>query len=732
MYHKETIKFGSADLTIEIGKYAKQADGSCMISLGETSVLVTAVSSRRPKDGITFLPLTIDYMERTYAAGRIPGSYFKREGRPTESEILNARMIDRPVRPLFPAGYPFETQVVAMVMSSDKENMPVIPAIIGASISLMLSDIPFDGPLCGLRVGLIDGEFVLNPTFSQNAESDLDMTIAVGTEGIVMVEGGAKFVPEDKMVQALMFANEMAQPILEMQNRLRKEFGKENRVFEAVKLPEEMNKAITDFVKPRFEEALIMHEKLPRRRLISQIRDEAYEKFSEQEGFDNPAFVALVEKLESDIVRGRILNEGLRIDGRRSDEVRPITCEVGVLPRTHGSALFQRGETQAIVTATLGTNDDGQHMELLTGEILKRFILHYNFPAFCVGEVKRMFGPSRREIGHAHLAHWGVKLILPQDEEKFPYTLRIVSEVLESNGSSSMATVCGSSLALMDAGVPVTGPVAGVAMGLVKEDDRVVVLTDILGDEDHVGDMDFKVVGNDKGVTAVQMDIKCSGLTEEILTKALNQAKEGRLHILGIMNEVISQPRAEYSAYAPRIQMIQINPERIKDVIGPGGKHIKGIMAKTGVTIDVENDGKVKIASTDPVKADEAIEMIRDYTAEAEVGKIYKGEVVKIMDFGAFVNILKGVDGLVHISELADHRVERVEDIVQEGDQVLVKVKKIDPSGKISLSRQMALDETGETDGASGSKSAPDSPSRKRNNFRDRDRGRGNDRGRRR
>ena len=728
MYHKETIKFGSSDLTIEIGKYAKQADGSCMISLGETSVLVTAVSSRRPKEGITFLPLTIDYMERTYSAGRIPGGYFKREGRPREAEILNARMIDRPVRPLFPSGYPFETQVVAMVMSSDQENAPVIPAIIGASVSLMLSDIPFDGPICGLQVGMFDGELVLNPAFSRMSESDLDMTIAVGKDGIVMVEGGAKFVPEDKMVEALMFADKMAQPILEMQERLRKEFGKENRVFEAVQLPDELNSQITNFVKPQFEEALLIPEKLPRRRTISRIRDEAFDTFSEKEGFDMPAFVALIEEIESTIIRNRILNEGLRIDGRRADEVRPITCEVGVLPRTHGSALFQRGETQALVTATLGTNDDGQHMELLTGEVLKRFMLHYNFPPFCVGEVKRMFGPSRREIGHAHLAHWGVKMILPQDEEAFPYTLRVVSEVLESNGSSSMATVCGSSLALMDAGVPVTGPVAGVAMGLVKEDDRVVVLTDILGDEDHVGDMDFKVVGNDQGVTAVQMDIKCSGLTEEILTKALNQAKEGRMHILGIMNSVLSEPRKKYSEYAPRIQMIQINPERIKDVIGPGGKHIKGIMAQTGVTVDVENDGKVKIASTDPKKADEAIKMIRDLTAEAEPGKIYKGEVVKIMDFGAFVNILKGVDGLVHISELADHRVERVEDIVQVGDQILVKVKKIDPHGKISLSRQMALEETGETDGASGSKDAPDSPGKQPRGSRDRDHRRGGSR----
>lgn len=720
MYHKEVIKFGPADLTIEVGKYAKQADGACMISLGETSVLVTAVSSKHPKEGITFLPLTVDYMERTYSAGRIPGGYFRREGRPTEGEVLNARLIDRPIRPLFPNGYPFETQVVALVMSADKENPPVVPAIIGASVALMISDIPFDGPICGLRVGLINGEMVLNPTFSQMQESDLDMTVAVGRQGIVMVEGGASFVPEDKMVQALMFADRMAQPILDMQERLARELGKEKRVFQAARLPDELRERITGFVKPRFEEALVMPEKLPRRRLIDRIREEAIEQFSEEEGFDMPAFVNLVEDLEAGIVRTRILEEGRRIDGRKPDEIRPITCEVGVLSRTHGSALFQRGETQAVVTVTLGTMEDSQHMELLTGEIFKRFILHYNFPPFCVGEVKRMFGPSRREIGHAHLAHWGVKKILPLDDEDFPYTIRVVSEVLESNGSSSMATVCGSSLALMDAGVPVSGPVAGVAMGLVKEGDKVVVLSDILGDEDHVGDMDFKIVGNDKGITAVQMDIKCSGLTEEILTKALNQARDGRLHILGKMNAVIDRPRPEYSRYAPSIQTIQINPERIKDLIGPGGKHIKGIMAATGVSIDVENDGRVKVASTDPDKAKEAIEMIHEYTAEAEVGKIYEGEVVKIMDFGAFVNILKGVDGLVHISELTDHRVARVEDVVQEGDHILVKVKAIDPQGKISLSRQMALKETGKTDGASGSTSAPGHESRKHNGSRDR------------
>ena len=572
----------------------------------------------------------------------------------------------------------------------------------------------------GLRVGRVDGDLVINPTVDQLEESDIDIIVACSREAIVMVEGGAQFIPEEKLVQALMFAEKEAQPILELQERLAEKLGKEKRVFEAARLPEELEKTIDAFVRPQFEKALVIPEKLPRRRLIDKIRDEALEKFGEEEGFDLPAFVNLVEGIESDIVRSRILNKGLRIDGRKPDEVRPITCEVGVLSRTHGSALFQRGETQAIVTVTLGTTDDGQHMELLTGEILKRFILHYNFPPFCVGEVKRMFGPSRREIGHAHLAHWGVKPILPMDDEDFQYTLRVVSEVLESNGSSSMATVCGASMALMDAGVPVSEAVGGVAMGLVKEGDKVIVLTDILGDEDHVGDMDFKVVGTKRGVTAVQMDIKCSGLTEEILTKALQQAREGRLHILEKMNEAISEPRPQYSPYAPRIQTIHINPERIKDVIGPGGKHIKGIMAATGVTIDVENDGTVKIASVDPEKADEAIAMIRDYTAEAEVGKIYTGEVVKIMDFGAFVRILNGVDGLVHISELADHRVNRVEDVVQEGDKILVKVKKIDNQGKISLSRQMALEETGETDGASGSTSAPDAAGKRRDN---RDRG---------
>lgn len=696
MLQREVIEFHGKTLTIETGRLAKQASGAALVSLGETTVLVTVVAGD-PRTGVDFLPLTVEYMERTYSAGRIPGGYFKREGRPTEVEILNGRLIDRPIRPLFPKGYRYDTQIIAMVLSADKENDPGIPGMIGASAALMFSDVPWKGPVAGLRIGYLDGSYVVNPTYEERERCEMDLAVAVGPDGLAMVEGEAKEVPEKVLVGALVFAEKAAQPLLDLQRRMAATLGTKKREV-AVHEPDETLVARTrELAWERLCRAMSEPGKMARRRAVAEVFSETVATLSREFEGRTEEVREVLESLEKQRLRRLILDEGRRVDGRGLADVRPISCEVGVLPRTHGSALFTRGETQVIVSATLGTTADEQRMDLLTGDVYRSFMLHYNFPPFSVGEIKQIRGPSRRDIGHGNLAARGVSAVLPPKGEAFPYTIRVVSEVLESNGSSSMATVCGSSLALMDAGVPIRCHVGGIAMGLVKEGDRVAVLTDILGDEDHSGDMDFKVVGTEQGVTAVQMDIKCSGLNEAIFTAALEQARQARMFVLSKMNETLARPRDSLSPHAPRIFTIHINPDRIRDLIGPGGRNIRGIQSQSGATLEVEDDGTVHIAASDEAVAQKAIALVRNLTDEAEVGRTYLGQVVKVTEFGAFVRILPGVEGLVHISELADHRVKRVEDVVREGDEILVKCINIDRSGKVRLSRREAMEERAPT-----------------------------------
>ncbi|HOD00902.1 MAG TPA: polyribonucleotide nucleotidyltransferase, partial [Myxococcota bacterium] len=593
-----------------------------------------------------FIPLTVDYLERTYAAGKIPGGYFKRESKPTEGEVLNSRIMDRPIRPLFPKTFKYETQIVALVISSDQENDPAVPALIGASAALTFSNVPFQGPIAGIRVGMIGDRLIANPTNEERALCDVDLMTAVGPNGLVMVEGEARFAPEAKIVKALKFAEEASRVLLDLQKDMAAKLNVTKRV-----PPEKTENAalvarVRELAWDPMCRALTIREKLPRRDAINNLAKATVEAMKEEFPDSTGEILAAIEHLEGERLRGQILDAGLRVDGRDLTTVRPITCEIGALPRTHGSAIFTRGETQALVTVTLGTEEDEQRMDLLTGDHFRRFMLHYNFPAFSVGEVKRLGSPGRREVGHGNLAWRGVSKVLPLDNPEFKYAIRAVSEILESNGSSSMATVCGSSLALHDAGVPVTSHVGGIAMGLIKEGDRVAVLTDILGDEDHLGDMDFKVVGTREGVTAVQMDIKCDGLTEQIMTTALEQARQARLHIIGKLEEAIPAPRTEYSPWAPRIYTMQISEDRIRDLIGPGGRNIRGVQAESGATINVDDSGMVTIAAVDKASADKAIAMIHELTDDAEVGRTYLGEVVKIMDFGAFVRILPGVEGL--------------------------------------------------------------------------------------
>jgi len=718
---KETIDFHGKQLTIETGRLAKQAHGSALITLGETVVLVTVVAGR-PREGMDYLPLTVEYMERTYAAGKIPGGFFKREGRNTEIETLTSRLIDRPIRPLFPKGYHFDTQVLATVLSHDKTNDPGIAALLGASCALTFSDVPFDGPIAGLRVGARNGELLVNPTYAEREECELEVVVAVGKDGLTMVEGGAKVVPEKLLIEALLFAEKAGQPLLELQEKMAAELNITKRVIEPPAVDEALVARVREVAWEPMCKALEVAEKIPRHHAVHDVHGLAIKALAEEFEGREKEIRGIVEGLEKERLRRLILDEGKRIDGRGPDDVRPISCDTGLLPRVHGSALFTRGETQAIVAATLGTSADEQRMDLLTGDITRHFILHYNFPPYSVGEVKMIRGPSRRDIGHGNLAHRGVSAVLPEIGEDFPYTLRVVSEILESNGSSSMATVCGSSMALMDAGVPTKCHVGGIAMGLVKEGDNVVVLTDILGDEDHSGDMDFKVVGTEEGVSAVQMDIKCSGLNEAIFTKALEQARQARLHIIGKMKEAIDKPRENYSAFAPRILSVHINPDRIRDLIGPGGRNIRGVQAESGAKIEVNDEGVVMIATPDQEVADKAIAMVKALTDEAEVGKTYTGQVVKTTDFGAFVRILPGVEGLVHISELANHRVRSVEDVVREGDEVVVKCISIDTrSGKVRLSRREALTDSGEEGGDRGREHDHD-------RVRDRERGRDDNR----
>ncbi len=689
MFLSKSVEIGGRTLTFETGEMAKQADGAVVVKYGDTMVLVTAVMSRRKMDN-DFLPLTVDYSEKMYTAGRIPGGYFRREGKATETDVLTSRLIDRPIRPLFPKGCRNEIQVMATVLSMDRENDPGIMSICGASAALMCSDMPWAGPVAALKVGRLDGKFVANPKMSEIAKSDIDMTVAVGREGIVMVEGGAKYVSEEDLVDALMFAQEQAQPILAIQEQMAAELNLTKRTLELPVEDEELAKDVYAKAKPIISAALAVRVKKQRQAAMEEAAAKTQAMFAESHPGRAMEINRYYEKALKKIARAILVDTGHRIDGRLPTDIRPITTKVGVLPRVHGSALFTRGETQALVSVTLGTSQDEQRVEGLGGNQVKRYMLHYNFPSFSTGEVKPNRGPSRRDVGHGHLAERGTGIVVPE-KEAFPYVVRVVSEILESNGSSSMATVCGASLAMMDAGVPISSPVAGVAMGLLKEGDKVFVLSDILGDEDHLGDMDFKVVGNEHGISAVQMDIKITGLDRSIMQRALSQAKEARIHILGKMAESITAPRPELSMYAPRITTLQIRQERIKDLIGPGGKNIRNIVDTTGVQIEVKDDGTVYVAATDGEAAKKAINMIHGLTASAEVGKTYLGKVVKIADFGAFVEILPGVQGLCHISELADHKVRCVEDILREGDEVYVKVTDVDNHGKVRVSRREAL-----------------------------------------
>ncbi len=686
-----STEVGGRVLSIETGRVAKQANGSVLVRYGDTVVLVTAVMSRKEMEDIDFLPLTVNYQEQFYAVGKIPGGFIKREGKPSDHEVLVSRVIDRSIRPLFPEGYKYDTQVIAMVLSFDKDNDPTPLAIIGASAALYISDIPYEVPIAAAIVGRVDGQYVINPTQEQEEKSDLNITVSSSSDSIVMVEGGAKFVPEKDILGALDFGFKEVQKIIEIQKELREKAGKEKIKIEVKKLDEETTRLIEEKYAGRLNEAIRIKEKLKRYRAIDEILEDVISEF----GNDDPERILLIknafDELKKKLVRN-LIKSGVRIDGRKYDEIRPISIEVGVLPRAHGSALFTRGETQALVATTLGTHEDEQMVDTIEGESFKKFMLHYNFPPFSVGEVRPLRAPGRREIGHGALAERAIQPAMPSEEE-FPYTIRVVSDIMESNGSSSMATVCGASLSLMDAGVPIKTDVAGIAMGLLKEGDQFIILSDILGDEDHLGDMDFKVAGNDRGISAIQMDIKIKGIGMDILEKALEQARKGRLYILSKMREVISKPRDEISKFAPRYYTMNINPERIRDLIGPGGKTIKRIIGDTGVTIDIQEDGRVVIYAPSLTSLNEAIEKIKEVTREIEVGKIYQGVVKRIAPYGAFVEILPGVEGLLHISQLENRKVNRVEDVVNVGDVVPVKVIELDELGRPRLSRKEALKE---------------------------------------
>ncbi len=692
---RESVTINGKPLTLETGRIAKLAHGAVLVTYGESVVLVTAVSSNDERPGIDFFPLTCDYVEKSFAAGKIPGGFFKREGRQRDEEILTSRLIDRPCRPLFPEGYKKDTQVIATVLSVDKVNPTDVLALTGAGAALHISDIPWSGPVVGVRVARISGELIAYPTFEQIAQSDLDIIVAATKDSIVMVEGGASEVSEGDLIDALMFGQQAAQPILNLIERIRAAVGRPKRVFEAKSISQELRDKVKGLVDADLSKASRIVGKTERYEAYGVAKKKMAEQLKASIGEEawtsnEKLLKAEFEERKYVLVREMVLGEKKRIDGRVSTTIRPIECEVGLLPRVHGSAMFQRGETQAIVTTTLGTSSDEQKIDALIGESWKNFMLHYNFPPYSTGETKPLRGPGRREVGHGNLAERALKRMMP-DPDKFPYTVRVVSETTESNGSSSMAAVCGGCLSLMDAGAPIKAPVAGIAMGLIKEGDRVAILSDILGDEDHLGDMDFKVCGTARGVTAIQMDIKVEGLSREILESALKQAREGRLHILDKMLQTLSAPRPEMSKWAPRITSIKVKPDQIRLVIGPGGKTIKGIVDQTGVAIDVEDDGTVNIASADPEAVKRALAIIKGLTAEPEIGTIYKGPVKRVTDFGAFIEILPGTDGLLHVSEMAHTRVERVEDVMKEGDEVEVKVLEVSRDGKIRLSRRALL-----------------------------------------
>ncbi len=690
---KLEIEIDGKHIAIESGDLAKQAGGAVVVRQGETLVLVTATMAKKPRENVDFFPLTVDFREKTYAAGKIPGSFFKREARPGELETLTCRLIDRPIRPLFPEGFRNETQVVGLVISHDQSNPADVITITGASAALLLSDIPFTTPIAGARVGRVDGNLVFNPTHEEIQNSDLNLIMAGSADSIVMVEAGAQELSEDVMMEALAFGHERIKKLVELQVKLRELLGKEKAPIQVPEINNDLLNRVDELSGEKLNAAMQITGKHERTAAIEAIQTELSESLNPEGEEDLGGEIGeLFHKVEKKVVRNLILDQKLRVDGRGLADIRPISIQVGYLPRTHGSTVFTRGETQALVTATLGTSIDEQRMDSLEFKGTKSFLLHYNFPAFCTGEVKFMAGPGRREIGHGMLAERALIPVLP-DKDKFPYTIRLVSEILESNGSSSMATVCGGALALMDAGVPIKEPVAGIAMGLIKEGDRTAILSDILGSEDHLGDMDFKVAGTKNGITALQIDIKIEGLDMELMAAALQQGREGRLHILGEMDKVLAAPREEMSQHAPRIITIRIPKDKIRDVIGPGGKVIREIIDKTGVTIDINDDGIVAIASTDLAAAERAIHIVESLVQEVEVGRIYLGKVKKIVDFGAFVEILPGTDGLVHISQVCDRRIKSVSDEIQEGDEIKVKVIDVDSQGKVKLSRKEALRE---------------------------------------
>jgi len=684
---RKSIPYGDRELVIETGRVARQADGAVLVSLGDTVVLVTAVSRRKPADHLDFFPLTVEYQEKTYAAGKIPGGFFKREGRPNEKEVLTCRLIDRPIRPCFPKGFKHETQIIVTVLSVDPEVDSDIPALVGASAAVSLSGVPFNGPIGAARVGFVDGRYVLNPTRSQLEESKLNLVVAGTERAVLMVESEAQRLSEQQMLDAVIFGHEQMQAVIGVIKELTEEAGRPRWDWQSPAKDESLVAKVKALAEGKLLEAYAVADKMERRTAVDAVYESVKEALcaGDEPEHDPKAVSAGLSGVEKALVRGRILDGQPRIDGRDTRTVRPIRTEVGVLPRTHGSALFTRGETQAIVVTTLGTGRDAQIIDAIEGEYREPFMLHYNFPPFCVGETGRVGSPKRREIGHGRLAKRGILAVMPE-MDTFPYVIRVVSEITESNGSSSMASVCGTSMSLMDAGVPIAAPVAGIAMGLIKEGDRFQVLSDILGDEDHLGDMDFKVAGTEDGVTALQMDIKIDGITREIMERALEQAKEGRLHILGEMAKTLGAPREDMSEYAPRIISFKIHPEKIRDVIGKGGATIRSITEETGTTIDIEDDGTIKIGSVDKAAGLAARKRIEQLTADVEVGMIYDGRVARLMDFGAFVNILPGKDGLVHISQISEERVENVSDKLKEGDVVKVKVLEVDRQGRIRLS----------------------------------------------
>jgi polyribonucleotide nucleotidyltransferase len=686
------IKFGNNDLILETGKMAKQANGSVAVQYGGTVVLVTVCMSKEPKEGQDFFPLTVEYQEKTYAAGKIPGGFFKREGRPSESEILTARLIDRPIRPLFPCGLLNEVQSMAIVLSSDGENDPDILSVIGASAALSISDIPFQGPLACCRVAHINNQFILNPTYAQLENSDLDLVVAANAKGILMLESKSREISEEIFQEAVKFGFQNLQGVIRLEEEFSRQYGKPKAEIQYKKIDPVLQEKVEELSRERLKEVYKLSKKEEREEEIDLLSKELEAQLTLQGYLALDIKMALVT-VEKEQVRKKILGENVRIDGRRFRDIRPINCDVSVLPRTHGSSLFSRGQTQSLAVTTLGTGEDEQMIEALEGEKYKSFMLHYSFPPFSVGETAPVRGPGRREIGHGALAERSLLAVMPS-KEKFPYTIRVVSEILESNGSSSMATVCAATLALMDAGVPIKDAVGGIALGLIKDDSKGLILTDITGLEDHFGDMDFKVAGTKTGITAIQLDLKIDGIDLDLLKECLLQAKEARLAVLEKMREALTQPRGELSSYAPRIDIIKVNPEKIGELIGPGGKTIKKIIASTGASIDIQDDGSVLVASTDANKSEEAMRMIKAIVEDIEVGRIYIGKVKRIVAFGAFCEIAPGKDGLVHVSELADHFVKNVEEVVKVGDEIKVKVIGIDELGRINLSKKQAEENT--------------------------------------